>query len=66
MTVNGSKSNRKRKCVFRQTRIDKETRTSSSGRFYDYCKITNRKCDVRRCSFNAGGVRVGNKNESAD
>lgn len=67
MIMNGSRFSKQRsECRFRKTRIDKETRTSSSGRFYDHCNVTNKKCDERRCIFNTGGVSNGNQDESAD
>lgn len=47
METNGE--NQTSQCKFRQTKIEEGTRTSSGGRYYDHCKITNAKCDKRRC-----------------
>lgn len=55
MEMNGNNSNRRSQCKFRQTKIEEETRTSGGGRYCDHCRITNAKCDKRRCVFHTGG-----------
>ena len=47
-------SEKKKKCRYRTSKIEKDTRTSGSGRFYDCCKLTHKPCEKSRC-VSAGG-----------
>lgn len=55
MTVIGNTFEKKRKkCIYRTSKIREETRTSGGGRFYDYCKLTHKPCEKKNCIFIGG------------
>lgn len=55
MTASGDAfGEKKKKCIYRASRIEKETRTSGGGRFYDYCKLTHKPCEKKNCIFIGG------------
>lgn len=45
---------KKKRCKYRTSKIESETRTSGGGRFYDYCKLTKKPCKNINCIC-AGG-----------
>lgn len=45
------------RCIYMQTRIAHTS--SGGGRFYDYCELKKKKCNVNRCRLEE--IRVENK-----
>lgn len=59
MTASGSFEDKKKKCKFRRTKREENAKTSSSGRFYDYCSFCGKICEKATCVLRTGGDRSG-------
>lgn len=55
MTANGDDfEKKKKKCKLRKSKIEKDTRTSGAGRFYDQCRLTHKPCEKKNCISTGG------------